>query len=68
MTHHTAPRERETPAIALQERVRPLEVRVAALTGAVQVLIRGVEGVPTVEPGGRARRGGRQESARTAAR
>ena len=34
MTHHTAPRERETPAIALQERVRLLEMRVAALTEA----------------------------------
>ena len=53
MTDHTAPREREMPAIALQERVRLLEARVAALTEALQVLIRGVEGVPTAEPGGR---------------
>jgi len=53
MTDYTAPREPETPAIALQERVRMLEVRVAALTEALQVLTRGLEGLPTAEPGGR---------------
>jgi len=53
MTHHTAPRERETPAIALQERVRLLEMRVAALTEALQILTRGLEGLPTAGPGGR---------------
>jgi hypothetical protein len=53
MTRHAAPHERETPAIAVQERVRLLEVRVAALTEALQTLIRGLEGLPTAEPGGR---------------
>ena len=53
MTDHTAPRERETPAISLQERVRLLEVSVASLTEALQVLTRGLEGLPTAEPGGR---------------
>jgi hypothetical protein len=53
MTHHTAPSEPETPAIALQERVRLLEMRVAALTEALQVLTRGLEVLPTAEPGGR---------------
>jgi hypothetical protein len=33
MTHDTAPREREAPAIALQERVRLLEVRIVASQG-----------------------------------
>jgi hypothetical protein len=53
MAHDTAPRERETPAIALQERVRLLEARVAVLTEALQTLIRGLEDPPTAKPGGR---------------
>jgi hypothetical protein len=53
MTDYSAPREREMPAIALQERLRTLEVRVAALTEALQVLTRGLEDLPTAEPGGR---------------
>jgi hypothetical protein len=40
MTWHTVPREREMPATALQEGVRLLEGRVAALTEALQTLIR----------------------------
>jgi hypothetical protein len=59
MTGNTAPRERETPAIALQERVRLLEIRVAALTDAVQILTRGLAGLPTAEPGGRPAAAGR---------
>jgi hypothetical protein len=53
MIDYSAPPEREMPAIDLQERVRMLEVRVAALTEALQVLTRGLEDLPTAEPGGR---------------
>jgi hypothetical protein len=53
MSDHTGPHERETPTTALQERVHLLEVRVAALTEALQILARGLEDLPTAEPGGR---------------
>ncbi len=53
MTEHTDPSERETSVTALQERVNLVEVRVAALTEALQVLARGLEDLPTAEPGGK---------------
>ncbi len=53
MTEHTDPSERETSVAALQERVNLVEVRVAALTEALQVLARGLEDLPTAEPGGK---------------
>jgi hypothetical protein len=54
MTEHTSPHERrEAATSALQERVHLLEVRVAALTEALQILARGLEDLPTAEPGGR---------------
>jgi hypothetical protein len=37
----------------LDERVRLLESRVAVLTEAIQVLARGLEDIPTAEPGQR---------------
>ncbi len=52
MSDHTGPHERETPTTALQERVHLLEVRVAALAEALQILARGLEDLPTAEPGG----------------
>ena len=53
MTEHIGADERETSITALQERVRRLEERVAALTEALQVLVGGLEDRPTAEPGGR---------------
>jgi hypothetical protein len=53
MTEHTDPSEREASVTALQERMNLVEVRVAALTEALQVLARGLEDLPTAEPGGR---------------
>ncbi len=53
MTEHTDPSERETSVTALQERMNLVEVRVAALTEALQVLARGLEDLPTAEPGGK---------------
>ena len=53
MTEHTDPSERETSVTALQERMHLVEVRVAALTEALQVLARGLEDLPTAEPGGK---------------
>ena len=53
MTEHTDPSERETSVTALQERMNLVEVRVAALTEALQVLTRGLEDLPTAEPGGK---------------
>ena len=42
------------PAIAaLEERVRVLEAQVAVLADAIRVLARGLEDVPTAEPGQR---------------
>lgn len=42
------------PAIAaLEERVRVLEAHVAVLTDAIRVLARGLEDIPTAEPGQR---------------
>lgn len=52
MTDHTGPDEPETQMAALQGRVRLLEERVAVLTEALQTLARGLEGIPTAEPGG----------------
>ena len=53
MTEHTDPSEGETSVTALQERMNLVEVRVAALTEALQVLARGLEDLPTAEPGGK---------------
>jgi hypothetical protein len=53
MTEHTDPSEREASVAALQERMNLVEVRVAALTEALQVLARGLEDLPTAEPGGK---------------
>jgi hypothetical protein len=53
MTEHTDPSERETSVTALQERMNLVEARVAALTEALQVLTRGLEDLPTAEPGGK---------------
>jgi len=53
MTEHADPSERETSVTALQERMNLVEVRVAALTEALQVLARGLEDLPTAEPGGK---------------
>jgi hypothetical protein len=53
MTEHTDPSELETSVTALQERMNLVEVRVAALTEALQVLARGLEDLPTAEPGGK---------------
>jgi hypothetical protein len=53
MTDHTTVREPEISAITLQERVHLLEIRVAALTEALRLLTRGLEVLPTAEPGGR---------------
>ena len=53
MTEHSDPSERETSVTALQERMNLVEVRVAALTEALQVLARGLEDLPTAEPGGK---------------
>jgi hypothetical protein len=53
MTEHTDRSERETSVTALQERMNLVEVRVAALTEALQVLARGLEDLPTAEPGGK---------------
>jgi hypothetical protein len=53
MTEHTDPSERETSVTALQERMNLVEVRVAALTEALQLLARGLEDLPTAEPGGK---------------
>jgi hypothetical protein len=53
MTEHTDPSERETSVTAFQERMNLVEVRVAALTEALQVLARGLEDLPTAEPGGK---------------
>ena len=53
MIEHSDPHGGETPMTALQERMHLLEVRVAALTEALQVLARGLEDRPTAEPGGR---------------
>lgn len=53
MTEHTDPSERETSVTALQERMNLVEVRVSALTEALQVLARGLEDLPTAEPGGK---------------
>ncbi len=53
MTEHTDPSERETSVTALQERMNLVEVRVAALTEALQVLARGLEDLPTAGPGGK---------------
>ncbi len=53
MTQPAAARAPTTPAADLPERVRLLEARVAALTEALQTLVRGLEGLPTAGPGGR---------------
>jgi len=53
MTKHTSPREREATVPALEERVNLLETRVAAMAEALQILARGLEDLPTAEPGGR---------------
>ena len=58
MTEHTDPSERETSATALQERMNLVEVRVAALTEALQVLARGLEASHR-RTGRKARRRGR---------
>jgi len=54
MTSHTAPGAQPPPAIALQERVDLLEVRVAVLTEALRILTCGLEGTPTAGPRDRA--------------
>jgi hypothetical protein len=46
-------RNPEPPAAALEERVHVLEERVTALADAIRVLARGLEDVPTIEPGQR---------------
>jgi len=43
----------EPPAVTLDERVHVLEERVTALADAVRVLARGLEDIPTIEPGQR---------------
>lgn len=43
----------EPPAVTLGERMHVLEERVTALADAVRVLARGLEDVPTIEPGQR---------------
>ena len=53
MNEHTGMNEPETSVTVLRERVDLLEARVAALTEALQVLARGLEDLPTAEPGGR---------------
>jgi hypothetical protein len=43
----------EESVIALEERVRVLENRVAALSEVIRILARGLEDLPTAEPGQR---------------
>jgi len=52
MSDYTGSQERETPT-TLQDRVQVLEVCVAALTEALETMARGLEDLPTAEPGGR---------------
>jgi len=47
------PHDQESSMIALEERMHVLEVRVAALTDAFRVLVRGLEDLPTAGPGER---------------
>ena len=46
-------RYQEPSVIALEERVRVLEDRVAALSEVIRILARGLEVLPTAEPGQR---------------
>jgi hypothetical protein len=60
MIKHVSRRVWESPA-AVEERVHALEGRVTALAEAVRVLARGLEDLPTSEPGGsRAAKAARQ--------
>ncbi len=49
----TTQRNPEPPAATLEERVHMLEERITALAEAIRVLARGLEDVPTIEPGQR---------------
>lgn len=53
MTRQIGPQYQEPSRPALEERVHDLEARVAALTDAMAVLTRALEGGPLAEPGER---------------
>ena len=53
MTRQMSSRYQEASRPALEERVHLLEAKVAALTDAMSVLTRGLEGGPLAEPDGR---------------
>jgi hypothetical protein len=52
MTEQAGQRNPEPALIALEERVRALEVRLEAVADAVSVLAHGLEDLPTAEPRG----------------
>jgi hypothetical protein len=53
MTEQAGHRSPEVAVAALEERVRVLEERLAAVADAVRVLAHGLEDMPVAEPGGR---------------
>jgi hypothetical protein len=53
VTKQIGQRYQESPMAALEERVHVLEDRVTALADVVRVLVRGLEDLPTAEPGRR---------------
>jgi len=52
MTERAGERDPEVAVAALEERVRGLEGRLAAVVDAVRVLAHGLEDLPMAEPGG----------------
>jgi hypothetical protein len=53
MIESTGQGDPELAVAALEERVRVLEDRLAAVADAVRVLVHGLEDLPVAEPGGR---------------